>query len=224
MLFKTSKRNVPVASIKEKELEVKTHVIKCKMSVEGPTVMVSDKDIRPARKGQLTEDLLQKSSEETLEDYGQKSTVQANKYAEETEEPSGEEMRIPADTPQDEEEETIDPCIEIPLPPGNIINTQDTTGKMLYDIFGSDNEDEYFADSTRQRMLSGNGIGDPESDIGVEIQNEPDNGYTLESDEQKLLEGMNRVIGIEQVTKRRLGLAPNLIIEKSMNMEVKDNW
>lgn len=86
---------------------------------------------------------------------------------------------------------------------------------LMQESFGSDDESIVNSTPITRGLLSCQEKGKPDRDIGTTSCRIPPQGYTLDSDEQRVLEEMHESLGNQRVSKTGLAFSPPWIVEKT---------
>lgn len=112
-----------------------------------------------------------------------------------------------------------------------VVDPDNSDERILKDIFGSDgeSEEEDMEGDHRKEAAAMMGrmsaVGNSELDIGDIVPRGPNAEMEeLVSHKSRILEDIYRVIGGEQVTRRKLEFAPPWIVEMADKEELEDNW
>lgn len=212
VFYKSSKQNEPIRWLSATVVKAGPHVVKCRRARKGPPLMVAYEDLRLAPKGNLAKNLLENSLEDMLAERGNTDEMSVH---------SGESTEEGASSPQGTMEEAVTAVLPRTIPAASSETDRDT---LMYDVFGSDGEKEDEILPIKRTLIASDTPGSPKRDVGPAMHGEPSDGYSLTSDEQKILEEMHSVLGNAQVTRKKLGFAPPWIVEKAMRTEVDSNW
>lgn len=142
VFFKTSKQNEKVRWIEERVLEALAHEVKCRRTKKGPPMTVAYEHLRVAPKGELANDLFDKSLEEELymeeinQEAGSRGTDEVGGYGSvpETDAVRAENSMDNTNTAAD----IVETTVVDDSPPDHTSTIRET---IMEDIFGSDADD-----------------------------------------------------------------------------------